>query len=1450
MNEPNGSPGLDIAVVGLAGRFPRARNVRELWDNLKAGVESISSMTDEELAAAGVGVAEMRDPNYVRARGIVDDSELFDASLFGFSPREARIMDPQQRVFLECAWEALDAAACDPERFAGSIGVYAGTSQSSYAFSNLLTNPEAIRGVGSLELHLGNDKDFLAALLSYRLNLQGPSITVSTACSTSLVAVHLACQALLNRECDLALAGGVSIRVPQKIGYRWEPGGIASADGHCRAFDAAATGSVAGNGAGIVALKRLDDALADGSLIHAVIRGSAVNNDGSLKIGFTAPSVEGQAAVITEAQAAAGVDPESISYVEAHGSGTRLGDPVEVRALTRAFRAGTEKTGFCALGSIKSNIGHLDAAAGVTGLIKTVLALEHRTIPPSLHYERANPEAPFEDTPFFVADRAIPWPSNGGEPRRAGVNSFGMGGTNAHVVLEEAPERRLSGPSRPWQVLVLSAASAEALESVTDRLADHLESSPEDVLADVAYTAQTGRRALRHRRALVCRDREDAVAALESRDAKRLLTSGQSAAGRPVAFLLPGVGDHYPGMARGLYEAEEIFHQEIDRCARVLRPLLGLDLREVLFTGGGEGGGGLDLRRMLGREGSREAAGALDRTAVLQPAVFAVEYALAKLWESWGVAPRAMLGYSLGEYVAACLAGVFSLEDALRVVAERARLLDELPPGAMLSVPLAEERVVGLLGDRLSLAAVNAAELCVVAGPVDAVEELMSRLAAEGIAHRRLPTSHAFHSAMVTPAAERFARFLAGVEMRPPRVPFVTNVTGTWITETEATDPAHWVRHMSGTVRFAEGLRNLWSGPAPALLEVGPGQGLSTLALQQGAEAQGRAVIPSLRPVYDRQPDLAWLLGAAARLWLAGVDIDWQAFHGGERRNRVELPAYPFQRQRYWVEPLRPETRGLEVEGRSLGGPAELEPMRPPATSGGAVEISRHPRPDLRNAYVAPRTPIEVALAHLWQDLLGVEPIGAHDSFFDLGGHSLLAPRLLLRVQRLFGVDVPLAELLAAPTVAELAESVERQPPAEVGRLAGGIEPEILDLRAEAVLDPGIRPESATLGDLSDPAEVMLTGVTGFLGGFLLRELAGQTRARIHCLVRGASAEEGWKRIRENLAGLRIEVPDDRIVPVLGDLALPRWGLSEEAFRALAERVEAVYHCGAWVNFTYPYRSLKPANVLGTEEALRLAAQGRAKPLHFVSTLAVFGSLGETGIGLEDSALEDPEGLHGGYPQSKWVAEKLVALGRERGLAVTVHRPGAIAGDARLGVGNPRDLVWSFLKGCLEMQAAPEVEALFDPIPVDYLARAVVHLSRRRESLGQAFHYFNRHPIPWREVFLLARSLGYPVRLLPPAEWHRELAAAVEAPADNALTPFWPMLRGGPEAAGDGEPAGPAAPRPAGPRFDDRNTVQGLAGSGIVCPPADRALFEVYFAHFLASGFLPPPVELLARGAE
>ncbi len=1455
MSGAEGPSGLDIAVVGMAGRFPGARDVRQLWENLAAGVEAISFFTDEELAASGVGPAERNDPRYVRARGVLADAELFDASLFGFSPREARIMDPQQRVLLECAWEALEDAACDPRRFPGAIGVYAGMSQSTYVFSNLLANPEVMGTVGSLEIHLGNDKDFLAALLSYRLNLRGPSISLSTACSTSLVAVHLACQALLNRECDLALAGGVAVKVPQTIGYRYEQGGIASADGHCRSFDAAASGSVGGSGAGLVVLKRLDDALAGRDVIHALIRGSAINNDGSLKVGFTAPSVEGQAAVILEAQAAAGVGPESIGYVEAHGSGTRLGDPVEVRALTRAFRANTEKSGFCALGAVKSNVGHLDAAAGVTGLIKTVLALENRLIPPSLHYEQENPEAPFGSTPFFVARQAIPW-APGAAPRRAGVNSFGMGGTNAHVVLEEAPAREASGPSREWQVLVLSAASAAALEAATDRLAAHLEAHPGQELADVAYTAQVGRQALRHRRALVCSDRAEAAAALASRDPRRLLSGSQGAAGRPVAFLLSGVGDHYPGMARGLHEAEAVFRDELDTCARILRPLLGLDVRDLLLATADDGaagergaaaGGGPDLRAMLGRRGEERGESPLDRTAVLQPAVFAVEYALAKLWESWGVVPSALLGYSLGEYVAACLAGVFSLEDALRVVAERARLLAALPPGAMLAVPLAEAEVAPRLGGHLSLAAINAPALSVVAGPVAAVEELASRLAAEGIACRFLPTTHAFHSAMVEPAAEPFARFLAGIPLRPPRVPYVTNVTGGWVTDAEATDPAHWVRHLRQPVRFAAGLRTLASPPAPVLLEVGPGQGLSTLAHQQGDEGGDRVVVASLRPAYDPRPDLAWLLGAVARLWLAGVDVDWEAFHRGERRNRVPLPAYPFERQRHWVDPVRPAAARAPAALEAVTGPAELEPARPAAFPDGAA---RHPRPDLRNAYVAPRTATEATAAALWQELLGVEPVGVHDSFFELGGHSLLAPRLLLRLERLCGVTVPLARLLAEPTVAELARAVD------AGRQAvepgAGAAP--VDLPAEAVLDAAIRPELPAGGGPGGPAEVMLTGATGFLGAFLLRALVEQTGARVHCLVRAGDAGEGRRRIRRNLASLGVEVPDERIVPVPGDLARPRWGLPEEEFRALAGRVEAVYHSGAWVNFTYPYAALKPANVLGTEEALRLAALGRAKPLHFVSTLAVFAPGGTAGgaAGLEGPPPADTAGLQGGYPQSKWVAERLVALGHERGIPVTLHRPGAISGDSRRGACNPRDLVWSFLKGCLEMQAAPDVDALFDPIPVDYLARAIVHLGRRPESRGETFHYFNHHPIAWREVFRIARSLGYPLRFLPPVEWHRELMAAVEAPGGNALTPFWPLLRQGPPGA-DAEAPGTSpeeAARPAAPRFDDRNTVRGLAGSGIVCPPVDRALIELYLAHFLASGFLPAPAGQLSPVVE
>ncbi|HEX4964285.1 MAG TPA: amino acid adenylation domain-containing protein, partial [Thermoanaerobaculia bacterium] len=690
-----------IAIVGLAGRFPGSADVEELWSNLRTGKECIRFFTDEELAAEGVPPEALADPAYVKAHGALDGIDLFDASFFDFTPREAEMTDPQHRLFLEQAYHALENAGYDPARYPGAIGVYAGVSANLYVLRNVLATPGALRDGGANQAMLGGEKDFLATRLSYKLNLRGPSFTVQTACSTSLVATHLACRALLGRECDMALAGGVSAAVPQVAGYFYQEGGINSPDGHCRAFDAAAQGTVGGSGVGVVVLKRLSDALAAGDTIHAVIRGTAINNDGSQKVGYTAPGVDGQAAVIAAAQALAGVSPDEIGYVEAHGTGTPLGDPIEIAALTRVFRAGTGRRGFCALGSVKTNLGHLDAAAGIAGLIKTSLVLKREEIPPSLHFREPNPRIDFASSPFFVNAELRPWPA-GGEPRRAAVSSFGIGGTNAHAVLEEAPAPATSGESRPLQLLVLSARSGEALEKATANLAAYLAEHPGAPLADAAFTLQVGRRALAHRRVLVARDAADAAAALAGRDPERLLTRTAEGGRRPVVFLFPGQGAQYAGMGRELYEREPDYRAALDACAEILASRLG----------------GLDLRRALHPEpGDAEAGRRLQETGLAQPALFAVEYALARLWMRWGVEPAALLGHSLGEYVAACLAGVFALEDALRLVAARGRLMQARPAGAMLAVPLSEAALTPRLTPALALAAVNGPALCVVSGP-------------------------------------------------------------------------------------------------------------------------------------------------------------------------------------------------------------------------------------------------------------------------------------------------------------------------------------------------------------------------------------------------------------------------------------------------------------------------------------------------------------------------------------------------------------------------------------------------------------------------------------------------------------------------------------------------------------------------------------------------------------
>lgn len=957
----------DIAIIGMSGRFPGARNVTEFWRNLREGVESISFFSDEELAAAGIEPATLNSPDYVKAGGVLDGVELFDAAFFGFNPKEADTLDPQQRIFLESAWEALEDAGYDPETYDGLIGVYAGSAASSYVM-NLYSHPELIGALGDFQIGLGNDKDSLTTSVSYKLNLKGPSMAIQAACSTSLVAVVVACQNLLSYQCDMALAGGVRISLPQAFGYIYQEGGIMSPDGHCRAFDAEARGTVGGNGVGLVLMKRLEEALADGDQVYAVIKGAAINNDGAVKVGYTAPSIEGQAQVIGLAQAIAGVDAETITYVEAHGTGTDIGDPIEVAALSQAFRASTEKNSFCAIGSVKTNIGHLDTAAGVAGLIKTVLALRHRMIPPSLNFEQPNPKIDFAESPFYVNSSLKAWETNGA-PLRAGVSSFGIGGTNAHVVLEEAPPVAADDDDEGnEQLLVLSARTRNALDVMTLNLAAHLKQNPALKLRDVAYTLQMGRRAFSHRRAIVCRSVSDAVSVLEAADSKRVLTSERTPPGRPVVFMFPGQGSQHVGMARETYRNEQVFREQVDHSCELLKPHLGIDLREVIFAEEGEG---------------EDAELRLQQTSLAQPALFVIEYALARLWMHWGIRPQAMIGHSLGEYVAATLAGVFSLEDALRLVAARGRLMQSMPRGAMLAVQLPARDVTPLLGAELEIAAVNVPSTCVVSGEAESIARLEAQLSAEGHASHRLQTSHAFHSQMMDAMLEEFAAEVQKVQLNPPQLPYVSNRTGDFVTAAESASAAYWVEHLRRTVRFGEGLERFFRHTDWLLLEVGPGQTLSGLARQHAEKPAEQVTLSSLPHRNDRQSDYSFLLNQLGRIWLAGARVDWRQLHADKNRRRVSLPTYPFERQRFWVE---------------------YQPEAGSGASAIAAQPARGKKPDVADWFYLPSWKRSVPVGLLQDKELSAEQLCWLMFVDECGVGSQIASRLAQAKQRVVAV--------------------------------------------------------------------------------------------------------------------------------------------------------------------------------------------------------------------------------------------------------------------------------------------------------------------------------------------------------------------------------------------------------------------------------------------------------------
>ena len=984
-----------IAIIGLSGRFPQASSVQEFWRNLKEGRESISHFTVAEVLAEQVPDETIRQPNYVRARAILDDVELFDASFFGMQPREAEIMDPQQRLLLECAWEALEDSGYDPKAYDNPIGVFVGTGFNYYFQNNLTSNPDKVRSFGSIQSLIGNDRDHVATLLSYKFDLKGPSLTVQTACSTSLVAVHVACQSLLNGECSMALAGGSVVMLPRKTGYFYQEGGIMSPDGHCRPFDARAGGTVGGSGAGVVLLKPLSAALADGDSIRAVIKGSAINNDGALKVGYTAPSVKGQAAVIAEAQAMAGVHPDTISYIEAHGTGTSLGDPIEIEALAQVFRAQTDRKQFCAIGSVKSNIGHLDTAAGVTGLIKTVLALENEALPPSLHYENPNPQIDFAQSPFFVNTRLRPWERKPGEPRRAGVSSFGIGGTNAHVVVEESP--LVSQSPAPavdeWQVLPLSARSATSLQAARQRLAAHLEHHPEQSLADTAYTLQVGRRAFAQRAAIICRNRTEAIATLRGDDPGMVATGATVAASQGVVFMFPGQGAQYVNMGRSLYEAGAEFRRVIDECAEVVRATLGFDLREIVYP-------------EPGREDAAQQQ--LSETVVTQVALFAVESALARQLEQWGIKPSAMIGHSLGEYVAACLSGVFSLDVAVQLIAERGRLMQELPRGVMLAVSLGADQLREELAavsngseERLWLTAVNAPQRSVVGGAEAAIGELQRQLETRQIQTRRLSTSHAFHTGMVEPILPIYEQALRRAVKGNLSVPFISNRSGEWAPAGDVQTAEYWLRHTRQPVLFSAGVNTIAAQGNWMWLEVGPGGALSRLAKQTLRSKQGEGkprheMVTTLVQSGDTGPAGVWR--SVAQLWTYGAEVNWNSLTAQPRKlRRISLPTYAFDRQPFWIQ-----------HRRQFGPPAKDHAPQPqpesPGTAPAPVAIAESDR----------RANIVAGLKSIISEKSGVNTaeLTGSESFFDLGFDSLMLLQISQGIKIKFGADVAFRMLI------------------------------------------------------------------------------------------------------------------------------------------------------------------------------------------------------------------------------------------------------------------------------------------------------------------------------------------------------------------------------------------------------------------------------------------------------
>ena len=977
----------DIAIIGMACCFPGADNITQFWENIKAAKESVTFYTKEELLAAGIDKELLENPNYVRAQGVLDDIKGFDATFFSYAPREAETMDPQHRLFLECAWSALEDAGYGNKDNEKNVGVYAGVGENNYLSKHIIPNFLANDSATEYQLMINNSKDFLSTRIAYKLNLTGPAITIQTACSTSLVAVHQACIALQIGECEMAIAGGISLISLAKEGYLYQPGMILSPDGKCRAFDKEAGGTVGGQGVGIVVLKPIDKAVKDRDHIYAIIKGSAINNDGYDKIGFAAPSPKGQAEVIKLAQQRADITADTITYVEAHGTGTALGDPVEILGLTEAFN--TQKKQFCAIGSVKTNIGHLDVAAGIAGLIKAVLSLYYKTLVPSLHYKIANPNINLENTPFYVNTELKSW-DKGNFSRRAGVSSFGIGGTNCHLVLEEAPVIDLYSQTKKYQLIAVSANTKSALIIAMENLSSYLHKHQQINLENIAYTLHLGRQEFKYKQFVVGNNIKDIISKLEYKEQ----LEHKYTPGRAVIFMFPGQGTQYINMGRQLYNNQSTFKTYIDQYISLVRKILPTNITEEDILGLSE---------------------KVNYTSVTQPALFILEYALAQYLIQLGIQPSAMIGHSIGEYVAACLGGVLSFEDALKLVVTRGQLLQGLPSGKMVAVPLIKDKIKHYLEKyQLDIAAINSNNNCIISGDNDIIKVFIEELSNNGIEYKYLHTSHAFHSYMLDPILESFRKEVNKIKLHYPTIPFISNLTGTWINNNQAVSADYWVQHLRRTVLFDQGLECLFKSKYlknSIFLEIGPGQVLTTLAKRHPAKSNTNIILPLMRRYNEEQDDNYYLLNTLGSLWVEGININWQEFYG-DKKNRISLPTYPFERKGYWISSKASYSYKKDEEIKV-------------SNSEKAIIISMADLKDKESSKdikIQNNASLESLITKVWQEILGIHSININDNFFNIGGDSLQAIQISGKLGRLLNTDIYSKDILENPTILQLSK--------------------------------------------------------------------------------------------------------------------------------------------------------------------------------------------------------------------------------------------------------------------------------------------------------------------------------------------------------------------------------------------------------------------------------------------